>query len=147
MKKASDILSLTFFPWSVSLLLVEFLSTPDLNASKSTPFPGYDGVEVHSGFFAAYNEVKTGMLNGLSQAIQSAQTNAIIITGHSLGGAMAELAALDLKLNYYPNMYIAVYTQGTPRQGNTAYSQLFTQTIDSAFRETHQADIVPHLPP
>lgn len=39
----------------------------------------------------------------------------IYITGHSLGGALALFAAVELSLNY---TVTAVYTYGQPRVGN-----------------------------
>ena len=60
---------------------------------------------------------------------------------------MAELAAVDLKLNEFPSLMYASYTQGTPRVGNAAFSALFADKLDAAYREIHQADVVAHLPP
>jgi hypothetical protein len=60
---------------------------------------------------------------------------------------MAELAAVDLKLNEFPGLMYASYTQGTPRVGNAAFSALFADKLDASFREIHQADVVAHLPP
>ncbi len=60
---------------------------------------------------------------------------------------MAELAALDMKLNVYPEKYYATYTQGTPRPGDQGFADLYNSAISASFREIHQADIVPHLPP
>ena len=60
---------------------------------------------------------------------------------------MAELAAIDLKLNEFPSLTYASYTQGTPRVGNAAFSALYAAQMDASFREIHQADLVPHLPP
>lgn len=91
--------------------------------------------------------MKPGMLPALHAAVAASGAKTIIVTGHSLGAAMAELAAIDLKLNVYPSMRFASYTQGTPRVGNPAFATLFDQQIDVSFREIHQADCVPHLPP
>lgn len=91
--------------------------------------------------------MKPGMLSALRTAIAASGAKTILVTGHSLGGAMAELAAIDLKLNVYPSMKYATYTQGCPRVGNPAFATLYDQMIDASFREVHQADCVPHLPP
>jgi len=120
----------------------------DLSFSKSAALGSkYPGVGVHSGFWAAYQRLKAKLLPGLSAAFAKSGARAVIFTGHSLGAAMAELAALDLKLNEYPNKFFATYTQGAPRPGNAKYSELFSKVISAAFREVHQADCVPHLPP
>ena len=91
--------------------------------------------------------MKPGMLPALQHALSASGAKTIIVTGHSLGAAMAELAAIDLKLNVYPSLKYASYTQGTPRVGNPAFAALFDSQIDVSFREIHQADCVPHLPP
>jgi hypothetical protein len=36
---------------------------------------------------------------------------------------------------------------GMPRIGNPAFSTLFDQVVPNSTRVTHEADIVPHLPP
>jgi predicted lipase len=46
----------------------------------------------------------------------------IFVTGHSLGGALAVIAALDLKLSL--NVKVTVYTYGQPRVGNAKFSDL-----------------------
>jgi hypothetical protein len=120
----------------------------DLSFSKFAAFSDdYPDVSVHSGFWGAYQEMKPAMLSGLATAFSDSGARTLIVTGHSLGAAMAELAALDLKLNVYPDKYYASYTQGTPRPGNPAFADLYSANIDASFREIHQADVVPHLPP
>jgi hypothetical protein len=57
---------------------------------------------------------------------------------HSLGAALATLAADRL-----PGVQ-EVYTFGSPRVGNAAFSRGFT---DRAYREVNDADIVSKLPP
>ena len=44
----------------------------------------------------------------------------ILCAGHSLGGALATLAAIDLQKKYhFPDLH--VYTYGTPRTGSAAF--------------------------
>jgi hypothetical protein len=120
----------------------------DLSASTFAAFDSrYPNVQVHSGFWGAYQDMKPGMMQGLKQAISDSGATTILYAGHSLGAAMAELAAIDLKINDYPNMLHGSYTAGTPRVGNQAFADLFAQQIDVSFRLIHNRDIVPHLPP
>lgn len=51
------------------------------------------GCEVHDGFAAAYEEVREEVI----AAIQSFSCQEVVVTGHSLGGAIATLAAIDLR--------------------------------------------------
>ena len=119
-----------------------------MSFSKQTPFSStFPDVKVHGGFYSGYSSLKDQLVQGLKIALQQSGAQTILVTGHSLGGAIAELAAVDLKLNAFPNYNYATYTQGTPRSGNAAFSNLFSQLMNSSFREVHQADVVAHLPP
>ncbi len=72
-----------------------------------------------------------------------------MITGHSLGGALATFAGLDIKTTLGVTTTMNMYTFGSPRCGNMA----FTDYVFSLFstqgyqRLTHHNDVVPHLPP
>lgn len=48
--------------------------------------------------------------------------------GHSLGGAMANLAAVDIaKMREWAA--VKVYTVGAPRPGNHAYARMYNQVV------------------
>lgn len=70
-------------------------------------------------------------------------TNKAKATGHSLGAALAYLAAMDLlKAGYDVNLY----NFGQPRVGNDAYALYANKMITEQYRHTHYKDIVPHVP-
>ena len=53
--------------------------------------------------------------------------------GHSLGGALAQLAAHDMHTKFkhgWPGLWISCYTLGSPRDGNRAFARLFNETGD-----------------
>ncbi|CAB3397515.1 unnamed protein product [Caenorhabditis bovis] len=69
------------------------------------------------------------------------------ITGHSLGGAMASLAASYITYNkIYDTKNVQLVTFGEPRVGDGNYVKAFDKTVLNAFRVTHARDPVPHLP-
>ncbi|GJM91943.1 hypothetical protein PR202_ga08366 [Eleusine coracana subsp. coracana] len=70
----------------------------------------------------------------------------IMITGHSMGGAMASFCALDLVVNYGLDG-VKLMTFGQPRIGNAAFASYFKKYLPHAIRVTNAHDIVPHLPP
>jgi len=72
----------------------------------------------------------------------------ILITGHSLGGALATLSAVYIK-SKYPALNVTVYTYASPRVGNNAFYNYYTQLgLDkSSFRFFSSNDVVPTLPP
>jgi triacylglycerol lipase len=97
---------------------------------------------VHLGFERMHRSVRG--------SIQSAVTalppdTRITVVGHSLGGAMAILAAVDLKRNLH-RTNVDVCTVGGPRVGKTDFRRNFNREIPGCFRITNQFDIVPHVP-
>ncbi|PNH11480.1 Lipase [Tetrabaena socialis] len=69
----------------------------------------------------------------------------LVAVGHSMGGALAQLAGLEAKLLYNAT-HTSVFTFGCPRVGNLAYQELFNSFIDISWRFTHNRDIVPSVP-
>lgn len=91
------------------------------------------GGRVHSGFCDAF-----GRLRGVLESWLSSHAGRALFTGHSLGGALATLAASVFK----PALLI---TFGTPRVGDT----LFTETLDGVdwLRYANCCDLVTRVPP
>lgn len=82
----------------------------------------------------------------------------IYIIGHSLGGALATFAAIDINdwmNNYYSNILninidiscsIRLVTFGQPRIGDLIFSTYLKNKIPIIYRIINRYDIVPHLP-
>lgn len=106
----------------------------------SVTIPGVNcgSCQVHAGFQTALLSI----FNDVKSAIGGTSGSGLTITGHSLGGGLAALAAVALKPG-------KVYTFGEPRNGNAAWSALVDQTVSPAnyFRVTHYNDGVPQIPP
>ena len=103
------------------------------------------GCKVHTGFSNYYNSVKLQMLTKVS-ALSHAHPNAtVIVTGHSLGGAQATLAAVDLTKAGYATDLI---TYGSPRVGNKQFSEYADKTLTGLnLRVTYKDDIATVTPP
>jgi Lipase (class 3) len=75
----------------------------------------------------------------------------LYLTGHSLGGALAVLAAaemssnVDFESNGLRRSLRGVYTYGQPMVGNATFCERF-QRLFTPFRHVYGHDIVPHLP-
>ncbi|MPZ21124.1 MAG: hypothetical protein GEV06_24980 [Luteitalea sp.] len=112
---------------------------------KAIPNP-YDFVPdfglVHLGFEAVYGSVRNSIFNTLSA---QPPTSRVTLVGHSLGGAMATLAAPDIMINLARQL-VDVFTVGGPRVGKPNFRGSFNRIIRDCFRVTNQLDIVPHLP-
>jgi hypothetical protein len=78
-------------------------------------FPDQD-MQVHSGFMDIYMNLRDGIMESLENATQE-----ICITGHSLGGAMAQLAVCDIA-NTLPQASINTVVFGCPRVGNQPFA-------------------------
>jgi len=113
------------------------------NQEKSYPYEdkSASGVEMHSGFARAYLSVRDRLFELLNER-SPAQ---LILTGHSLGGALATLCASDVR-HHFSELNLEIYTFGSPRVGNRNFSQLFNQRIRASYRFVYGMDIVPALP-
>lgn len=88
---------------------------------------------VHRGFVEALGRV----LQDLRPHLE-ALTVPLFMTGHSMGGALAQLAAW-----YHPAQ--AVYSFGAPRVGDAGFGDLMADV--SIYRLVNGRDVVPELPP
>ncbi|KAL9685978.1 hypothetical protein QQ045_023433 [Rhodiola kirilowii] len=111
-------------------------------------YPGMPDAMVHHGFYFAYHNttMRPGILSAIKTANEIYGEMKIIVTGHSMGGAMASLCGLDLAVNHNANE-VQVMTFGQPRIGNAAFATYYRQLVPNTIRVTNEHDIVPHLPP
>ena len=102
--------------------------------------PGELGGGVHSGHHRALNEVWSDLRAGLLTAGLPVST-----TGHSLGAALATLAAARLAEANAPAQ--AVYTFGQPRIGKSGFEQAYEDLYGSVtFRFVNHIDLVTRVP-
>ncbi|KAI2463382.1 alpha/beta-hydrolase [Annulohypoxylon bovei var. microspora] len=102
------------------------------------------GCLMHAGFLTAYSEIATALLAALKKAQAAQPTYKIVFTGHSLGGAVATVAAANAREQGYA---ADLYTYGSPRVGNKAFVSFVTAQAGAEYRVTHLDDPVPRLPP
>jgi len=76
--------------------------------------------------------------------LQSHPRAKLALTGHSLGGALATLAAIDLKSRLGLPVD-SLYTFGCPRCMNAALASHSAALIPTVRRMTHWRDVVPHV--
>ncbi|MEW9897665.1 lipase family protein [Chitinivorax sp. PXF-14] len=94
---------------------------------------------VHKGFADALRLVLD------EQLINSLRDKRLIITGHSLGGALAALCAMVLKQRGL--CLTAVYTYGQPRVGDLVFSQDYDVGLHGiTYRIVNHRDLVPRVP-
>ncbi|KAF3056271.1 Mono- and diacylglycerol lipase [Daldinia childiae] len=103
-----------------------------------------DDCLIHTGFLLSWKEIEDDLLDGVAAAKEANPSYKIIFTGHSLGGAVATVAAGYARDQGYE---LDLYTYGSPRVGNQAFVDFVTAQPGGEFRVTHLDDPVPRLPP
>ncbi len=102
------------------------------------------GARFHRGFLQALGDIWERLLAAVSQLVE-ASDRPLWVTGHSLGGALALMAAWRLQRNFIK--VHEVVTFGAPMVGNAAAAQAFEQEFaGKIFRYVNLEDPVPLLP-
>jgi hypothetical protein len=119
---------------------------------------------VHRGFYANLRSIWEDVGGALHRATQPssgpngengkgarAPLEALYITGHSLGAAMAVLAAAKIFKDEAPllsNMVRGIYTFGQPAVGDKQFASNYGKLFgDRLYRHEYGHDAVPRLPP
>lgn len=101
--------------------------------------------KVHSGFYGAYLSVEQRVLAAIAELHRQDPRN-ILITGHSLGGALAVLCSFDVATRLgFSN--VTCTTFGCPRMSNTAFRKRHMLAVPATFAVINAADVVTKLPP
>ncbi len=134
---------------------INWLTDADVHPDKvAIPLAGSDRrYAVHEGFYRNVRATRYELIAALQDALQGG-LEALYITGHSLGGAMAALMAVMLVTEpaYAPiaEKLRAVYTFGQPMIGSPELAEAcddhgFLGT--NVIRYIYRHDVVPWLPP
>jgi hypothetical protein len=94
---------------------------------------------VHRGFRGALDEIQPRLKNRIDALEREAPARPFFFTGHSLGAALATLAA-----SRFPAVVRALYVYGSPAVGDGAFERGFP--VPSAFRVVHNSDVVALVP-
>ncbi|GAE37453.1 lipase family protein [Halalkalibacter akibai] len=108
---------------------------------SQVPFPYSPSGFVHEGFLTIYESCREAIYNSMKQKVSH---KPIIVTGHSLGGALATLCALDLSTVYTD---VTCYTFASPRVGDPLFADSYNVNLKESNRYVNVFDIVPLLPP
>ncbi|KAL0035255.1 hypothetical protein WJX79_008828 [Trebouxia sp. C0005] len=125
---------------------------PDLLAGPATAFSWLPGGRpaVHRGFLNSWRA------NGLNQRVKQRvwdilyskdvdRNNVkVLCTGHSLGGALASLAAFDIRRHCpcLKPMDVSCYTFGAPRVGNHAFARQYDVTVPDTWNIINNQDVI-----
>jgi triacylglycerol lipase len=103
---------------------------------------GSSGALMHRGFVQAYFSVR----DQIHDYVKSHEISSVTTTGHSLGGALATLCAVDIQYNFANKVSVEAYTYGAPKVGNDAFRESFNKRVPNSYRFAHGMDIVVELP-
>ena len=104
-----------------------------------------DGGLAHKGFQDVYGLLRASVMAGLSAAAQG--SNRLIVTGHSLGGALAVLAAPDIAKNSGTGLAPELITFAGPAAGLADFAHFFDRLVPTCYRVVNFWDVVPRVPP
>jgi hypothetical protein len=104
------------------------------------------------GFTAIYKSLRVGTTASSTTVVQALTSlpfklpiNSVTICGHSLGGALVTLLALDIAANTsFKNP--TVYSYASPRTGDPVFVTAYNGLVPSTSRIANRMDIVPKLP-
>lgn len=99
-------------------------------------------VRMHHGFSRCYLSIRPKIHNYL----QHHTVSNVTVAGHSLGGALATLCAVDIQYNFSDRIAIDVYTFGAPKVGGDSFRKSFNRRVPNSYRFVYGMDIVPALP-
>jgi len=138
---------------------------PNENLLESISATQNDKLYAHSGFLTGLQHIWGSALppgiselypeaewkgdQGVSNAIcELAQDASLYITGHSLGGALATLAAYKALIYSSQKAVTALYTFGAPRVAKRSFVRAIQVELNGRFyRIVNHLDVVPRLPP
>lgn len=97
--------------------------------------------KVHAGFSLAWESIKKEVY----AAIEKNGVDNLLITGHSLGSALAHVACTDIAKKY-PAFDLEVITFGGPRPGNKQFGIKCREKCPKMIRVVFENDVVPNMP-
>ena len=110
----------------------------------TTSYDKCSDCKVHKGFYSAHQSVIGEVISKVKALKAKYPSYTVVVTGHSLGAAMATLTTLDfIDASISP---LRMFHFGSPRVGNTAFANFASAKIGDRNRNTHHKDMVPHAP-
>jgi len=103
------------------------------------------GGKVEAGFTKIYETIHDPIVQTVTELIAQGGYTTLYVTGHSLGAALATLAAPELQAR--TTLAPQVYTFAGPRAGDPIFALRYDGLVPASFRIANTNDIVPTLPP
>lgn len=113
---------------------------------------GNEEICVHKGFWKCIDRIWDELVIYLKNHINKLKEKGIslpclLLTGHSLGGALATLSAYRFVFDHNFHSDIQLYTFGQPRCGNEAFATALNKNVPNYYRVINYLDLIVNLPP
>lgn len=99
---------------------------------------------VHKGILETFNGLSDELTDMLTDDMSKQQN--ILFCGHSMGGSMAEFAALYYGLMFHGRYNISCHTFGAPLVGDQQFIDVFDRSVKEHAHFVNMGDVVPLLP-
>jgi hypothetical protein len=108
----------------------------------------YGRGKVHKGFMNAWKSIQSQVWTKVSNVmLRQGGSGKVVVCGHSLGGAMATLASMDLfdasEKKYQDSM--RVITFASPKVGDVSFRDMFNARIPVSVRVVNVYDPIPNM--
>jgi len=133
-----------FIAVSTDTVLVSFRGTQgtrDWIANMNMVAQATEFGMVHGGFLKGFLDISTALEAELDSVLGSQK---VVLTGHSLGGALSTIAASEWRHRYDIR---SIYTFGQPSVGDRKFKENMEPFSDKFFRIVNDDDIVTKIPP
>lgn len=137
-----------------SILVIVFRGTEQKLQDWATDLNGFHQVypyantnskiTVHQGVLKAYHSIRDQIHEIVKNSYERITT--INCVGHSLGGGLATLCAVDMQYNFITRN-VKCYTYGALKVGNKAFVESYNRRLPDTYRFYIIRDVVPNLPP
>jgi predicted lipase len=115
---------------------------------------------LHTGFYNQYNTLKYIIYKYIHEYLYQVKDGnkdrklnnkiipRVVFTGHSLGGALATIAATCMSVQFmeHTNLIVECHTFGSPRVGNQSFVNIFNKFVHVSHRYVNDLDPVPMIP-
>ncbi|KAH7087903.1 Alpha/Beta hydrolase protein [Auriculariales sp. MPI-PUGE-AT-0066] len=118
-----------------------------LDPLNSTFFPGVSSsVQTHGGFGDAFDRSAAAVFTAVSSTLTAHSGATVTVVGHSLGAAIAQVAAVSLKMRLPSGTAVKYVGYSAPRVGNPAWANLVDSSVPDTHHINNKKDIVPIIP-
>ncbi|KAF7365038.1 Lipase-3 domain-containing protein [Mycena venus] len=132
---------------AVQFFFVGYYPKSNSGGLNSTLFPNAPaGLKIHSGFRDEHQLTADEIRTEVQRLIADKGAKQVTVVGHSLGGALAELDALSLRLQLPQDIGVNAVTFGTPRVGTSDFVKFFDSQVTDFKRVNNENDLVPIVP-